>query len=318
MINSHRSSHRATWRQRTKLVCAGALASTVLGACAYLPHPPSGAANEAHLTPATAATRDLVKLPPPKGKVAVAVYGFRDETGQYKPSPDSAFSTAVTQGAASMLIKALKDSGWFIPVEREDLQSLLTERRVVRAIDDAGPKGTPPKVTIPHLLPAAILLDGGIISYDSNVRTGGLGAQFLGIGMTTKYSVDQVGVNLRSVDVNTGEILQSISTTKTIYSYEVHPSVYKFVNATDLLQIEGGITHNEPAQLCVQEAIETAVAHLIVSGINDHQWVLRNPKDWNNPIIQRYLQSEDTYADMPLKNTAGKAGASTPAKASAL
>src|SRR3546814_17945708 len=80
-----------------------------------------------HLTPATPSTRDLLKLPDPKGKIVVAVYGFRDQTGQYKPAPDSSFSTSVTQGAASMLVKALKDSGWFTPVERESLQELLTE-----------------------------------------------------------------------------------------------------------------------------------------------------------------------------------------------
>lgn len=304
----------AAWR-RARLICTGALVSALLGACAtYVPHPPAGANDEAHLTPATAASRDLVRLPPPKGKIVVAVYGFRDETGQYKPSPASAFSTEVTQGAASMLIKALRDSGWFIPVEREDLQSLLTERRVIRAIDDSKPKGSRPAAKLPHLIPAAILLDGGIISYDSDVRTGGAGAAFLGIGLSTQYSVDQVGVNLRSVDVDTGEILQSVSTTKTIYSYEVQPSIYKFVNATDLLQVEGGYTSNEPAQLCVQEAIEAAVTHLIVSGIKSGQWQLRNPKDWTNPIIQRYVRSEDSYADVTLKGTAQTgAAARTPA-----
>src|SRR3546814_7798218 len=46
-----------------------------------------------HLTPATPSTRDLLKLPDPKGKIVVAVYGFRDQTGQYKPAPDSSFST---------------------------------------------------------------------------------------------------------------------------------------------------------------------------------------------------------------------------------
>jgi curli biogenesis system outer membrane secretion channel CsgG len=36
------------------------------------------------------------------------VYGFRDQTGQYKPTPASSFSTSVTQGAASMLMDALR------------------------------------------------------------------------------------------------------------------------------------------------------------------------------------------------------------------
>ena len=101
------------------------------------------------LTPETAITRDLLALPPPKGKIAVAVYGIRDQTGQYKPAPDSSFSTAVTQGASSMLIRALQDSGWFIPVERENLQNLLTERKIVRALEMPQPAGTP-AVQIPR------------------------------------------------------------------------------------------------------------------------------------------------------------------------
>src|SRR5690606_36801109 len=88
--------------------------SAALAACAT-PNRPVEVTTPAHLTPATPSTRDLLKLPEPKGKVIVAVYGFRDQTGQYKPSPDSSFSTSVTQGAASMLVKALKDSGWFTP-----------------------------------------------------------------------------------------------------------------------------------------------------------------------------------------------------------
>lgn len=295
-MKSHYSTQQAEWFKRTKLGLACAVASLVLGGCAIVA--PAGTQTEAHLTPPTKATRDLLELPPPKGKVVVAVYGFRDQTGQYKPSPESSFSTAVTQGAGSMLIKALKDSGWFIPVEREDLQSLLTERRVIRAIDDEDSTGGKSKVRVPNLMPASIVLNGGIVSYDSNVRTGGLGAQFLGVGASAQYRVDQVGINLRSVDVNTGEVLQSVSTTKTIYSYEIHPSVFKFVNFNDLLQLEGGVTSNEPAQLCVQEAVEAAVAHLIVGGVKDHLWVLKNPNDWNSPVIQHYLDKENKYVEV--------------------
>ena len=86
------------------------LSLLALAGCASTQLPSDVAAN-AKLTPATGATRDLLRLPEPKGKVVAAVYGFRDQTGQYKPAPDSSFSTAVTQGAATMLVKALKDSG---------------------------------------------------------------------------------------------------------------------------------------------------------------------------------------------------------------
>src|SRR5690606_23797608 len=95
-------------------------------------------------------------------------------------------------------------------------------------------------------------------------------------------------------------VLQTVSTTKTIFSYEVRPSVYKFVNFKDLLEIEGGITTNEPAQLCVKEAIEAAVVHLTVQGLKDKNWVLRNESDWNLPVIQNYLREATNYASVPL------------------
>jgi curli production assembly/transport component CsgG len=268
------------------LPAVAALAALLLAGCA---HSPSAVRDNAQLTPDTAITRDLQALPPPKGKIAVAVYGIRDQTGQYKPAPDSSFSTAVTQGASSMLIRALQDSGWFVPVERENLQNLLTERKIVRALEMPQPAGTP-AVQIPPLLAASVLIEGGIVAYESNVRTGGIGARFLGIGMSTQYRVDQVTVNLRTVDIRGGQILQSISTTKTIYSYELHPSVFKFVNVKDLAEFEAGTTRNEPTQLCVNEAIEAAVTHLIVQGVKAGNWTLKDDKDLSNPVVQRYLE----------------------------
>jgi len=251
------------------------LAAAALSGCgsARLSVPSSGA----QLTPGTKITRELTRLPAPKGKIAVAVYGFRDQTGQYKPAPDSSFSTAVTQGGVSMLIKALLDSGWFIPVERENLQNLLTERKIVRALEApspaAAPGGPPP---IPHLLPASIVVEGGITAYESNVRSGGIGAHYLGVGLSTLYRVDQVTVNLRTVDIRSGKILSSVSTTKAIYSYEVRPTVFKFVNFKDLVQFEAGMTRNEPAQMCVREAIEAAVIHLVAQGLKDGHWELKD------------------------------------------
>ena len=262
----------------------------LMGGCA---HAPSGVRDNAQLTPETSITRDLVKLPAPMGKIAVAVYGIRDQTGQYKPAPDSSFSTAVTQGASSMLIRALQDSGWFIPVERENLQNLLTERKIVRALEMPQPPGTP-EVKIPPLLAASVLIEGGIVAYESNVRTGGVGARFLGIGLSTQYRVDQVTVSLRTVDIRGGQILQSVSTTKSIYSYELHPSVFKFVNVKDLAEFEAGTTRNEPAQLCVSEAIESAVAHLVAQGIQAGNWALQDQAEIGNPVLKRYLSAGRT------------------------
>jgi curli production assembly/transport component CsgG len=258
---------------------------------------PIGTRPGALLTPASEIYRDLVSLPPPKGKIVASVYGFRDQTGQYKPAPDSSFSTAVTQGAGALLIKAMADSQWFIPVEREGLQNLLTERRIVRALDSQ--KKDAANGNLAGLLPASVLLEGGVIAYESNVRTGGAGAKYMGIGASEQYRTDQVTVNLRAVDIRTGRILVSTSTTKSIYSYKLSADVFRFVSFKNLLEVEVGYTRNEPAQLCVQAAIEAALVHLIVQGVADNHWALRNPEDMKSRVIQAYLSAQRAYLTQP-------------------
>lgn len=275
----------STGRRRWPVILCAPL---LMAGCA-INNPPAMPASNATLTPRTEVSRDLGQLPPPKGRVAVAVYGFRDQTGQYKPQPDSSFSTAVTQGAASMLVKALRDSGWFTPVERENLQNLLTERKIVRALEVPQEKAAP-QFQLPQLVPAAVIIEGGIVAYESNVRTGGAGANYLGVGISTQYRVDQVTVNLRAIDTRTGQILNSVSTTKTILSYEVKPSVFKFVSFKDLVQFEAGITRNEPAQQCVLEAIEAGVIHLTLLGARDGLWAFSDDAAWQSPLVQRYLR----------------------------
>ena len=254
--------------------------------------------SDAALTPVTRVTRDLVKLPPPEFKVPVAVYAFRDQTGQFRGQPESNLSNAVTQGAASILVKALLDSGWYLPIEREGLQNLLNERRIARSIEVPADKGKP-GAAYPQLLAANYLVEGGIVGYETNVRTGGQGANLLGIGGETKYRIDQVTVNLRSVDVRTGQVVNSVSVTKTIFSHEISASIYKFVDYKTLLQAEGGYSTNEPSQLAVKEAIESAVIHLTVQGIRDRAWALRNVADWETPLVQNYVREVELQLNNP-------------------
>jgi curli production assembly/transport component CsgG len=259
---------------------------------------PAATFNPASLAPPTQISRDLTNLPAPAGPIAVAVYGLRDQTGQYKPSPDSSFSTAVTQGAASLLVSALRDSRWFKPVERENLQDLLTERKIIRALEQ--PSDTT-QIQLPPLRPANLIIEGAIVAYESNVRSGGLGVRYLGIGPSELYRQDQVTVNLRAVDIRSGEIIQSITTTKTVFSVQVDFGVFKYVSLKHLLEVETGISRNEPVQQCVREAIETALVHMVAQGARDGSWLLKNPDDINKPLLQSYLKSYDEQTlSMPL------------------
>lgn len=244
---------------------------------------------KAGATPATGNHPHLVALPPPAGKIPVSVYGFRDQTGQYQAGVEaSTFSTAVTQGGAALLIKALRDSQWFAPLEREGLQNLLTERRIMRA--SRTQQGI--EEELHPLAHAAILLEGGITAYESNVLTGGAGAQYFGIGSSTQYRMDQVTVHLRAVDTRTGQILSNVSATKTVLSQEVRAGVFRFIKFNRLLEAETGMTVNEPVQLSVLDAIEEAVIALIVDGVDNNLWSLANSADINHPLLKTYRQSQ--------------------------
>lgn len=246
------------------------------------------ATQAATLVPPTETRRELLMLPVPSGKIRVAVYGFRDQTGQYKPLPGvSSFSTAVSQGGTAILTQALKDSGWFIPVEREGLQNLLTERKIARAFLEK--QGANPEKELPALDTAAIIIEGGVIGYDTNVVTGGLGAKYFGIGGDLQYRVDQVTVSLRAVDINSGRILKTVSTTKTVLSRELTAGVFRYVSFKRLLEAEGGITTNEPVLVAVTGAIEKGVASLVIEGVLDKLWALQNPADSSSRIILDYI-----------------------------
>lgn len=242
----------------------------------------------------TAIHNDLISLPPPKQKVVVAVYKFRDQTGQYKTSAQATtFSTAVTQGATSMLNKALEDSGWFTPIERESLLNLLNERKIIRSTrlqyqNEQGQK----MPALPPLLFAGVLLEGGIIAYDTNLLTGGFGARYFGVGGSGKTRRDSVTIYLRLVSTQNGQVLKTVSTTKSVLSRQVDFGIYRFVSVKRLLEVEAGLSTNEPPSMCVLEAIEKAVSDLIIEGIQDGLWTLKNPEDINSPIIQNYLKEK--------------------------
>lgn len=249
----------------------------------------------------TPATITLKSLPLPKEQVVVGVYKFKDQTGQYKPTEiGSTFSTAVTQGATSILIKALQDSKWFVPIERENLSNLLNERNIIRSTrqeyaTDSNIKEAP----LTPLLFAGVLLEGGIISYDSNIITGGYGARYFGAGASTQYRQDRVSIYLRLVSTSNGKILNTVYVSKTILSQSVDASLFRYVNLNRLLEVETGFTRNEPVQLAVTEAIEKAVEGLVVDGIKDKIWEVKASNDEVTAFLDAYAKEKEE-ADLAL------------------
>jgi curli production assembly/transport component CsgG len=243
----------------------------------------------------------LHELPKPQRQVAIAVYGFTDQTGQFKPSDvGQTLSRAVTQGASSMLVKSLQDAGnrgWFTVVERERLDNLLRERQIIGEMRKRylGEQDIDPNA-LPALLFAGVLLEGGIVGYDTNTVTGGAGAAFLGIGARTEYRQDTVTVYLRAVSVRTGEVLANVTASKTIASQALGASAFKFVAFRELLEVEAGITSNEPDQVALQQAIEKAVYGLVLEGVELDLWRF-DDMSAAQPLLAAYRAERDGVYD---------------------
>jgi curli production assembly/transport component CsgG len=216
---------------------------------------------------------------PANGKpVSVAVYGFTDKTGQRRPQANVAsLSTAVTQGAETFLIQALQGVGqgrWFDVVERVGIDNLVKERTIIKQMREAyeGPNAKP-------LMPmqfAGIIMEGGIVGYDSTTTSGGAGMRIFGIGKQTQWSTDTVTVSLRAVSVNTGKVLAVITVQKTILSTADSATALKFFDqGTQAFEAEAGLTINEPGTYAVKAATEMAVVELIKEGQRKGIWDYR-------------------------------------------
>ena len=219
---------------------------------------------------------ELNKLQPLDGPVmTVGVYEFTDKTGQRKPADNIAnLSSAVTQGAEVWVIDALLQGGngtWFEVVERGGMDHVIKERQLIRNTRENYEKDNPTPLAAMKF--AGILLEGGIVGFDSNVATGGNGAIYLGVGTAAEYRVDTVTVAMRLVSVSTGRVLVSVAAEKSIASFRQGANVFKFFDlGTQAVEIETGYSVNEPTNYAVRQAIEAAVIELIYQGASQGLW----------------------------------------------
>jgi curli production assembly/transport component CsgG len=202
--------------------------------------------------------------------------------------------SACAPGTREFVVDALRragNGGWFTVVERTGLAALLQERQLITAtrkeVDGDNAKPLPPL----HF--AGLLIEGGIIEFDANTVTGGVGANYLGIGGNASYQQDTVSVGMRVVSVQSGQVLTSVTTTKTVYSVGVDGNEYKYTSLNKLLQIEAGFTRNEPTQLAVRQAIDLAVYATVIEGARKKLWRFADPKA-EAVLIDKYLR-EDKY-----------------------
>ena len=220
----------------------------------------------------------LYNLPRPEQQPVVAIYAgaFGDMTGQRKSNSEFAlFSSAITAAPEAYLIRALKHAGkgeFFRVVERVGIDNITKERQIIRSTR----KDFREKDKLGPLLFAGLLMQGGVVDYETNLKTGGVGARTLGIGASREFREDTVTVSLRTVSVLTGEILIEVLVTKRILSVGTAGDFFRFVEAgTQLVELEAGITENESSAIALREAIETAVYRTIMEGKERGFWVFQ-------------------------------------------
>ena len=156
-------------------------------------------------------------------------------------------------------------------VERVNVDNLVKERTIIKQMRDLF-EGTNAKNLQP-LQFAGIIVEGGIIGYDSGMESGGVAYKWLGIGPQTQYSKDIVTVSLRVVSVSSGKVLATITVSKTIYSTGDSIAILKaFRGGTAFFEAETGLTINEPTTLAVKATVEAAVVELIKEGERKGIW----------------------------------------------
>jgi curli production assembly/transport component CsgG len=286
-------------RTFSHLVFCGLMFSTLLANAGCAPGTRDLLEQAPVVTPPSPTAVNLEMLPPPTHKIDIAVYSFPDLTGKNEPNDTLAvFSRAVTQGGIGFAIDSLKRAGmgnWFSVVERSGLNDLLQERQLIRATrtefyhEKAG--------LLPPIRFAGLLLEGGILGFDANTTTGGAGANFLGIGANVTYRRDVVVVGMRVISVQTGEVLVSVTTTKTVYSIGLDANAYQFVSVDRILQAEAGITNNEPTQLAVRQGIDLAVYATIMEGARKGLWQFADPAA-GVKLVQQYLERDKPEPDI--------------------
>ena len=299
------------FRRQASAASIAAACALVITACTTVPSLHDVLSKDAVISKTTNTQLALKALSPPQSKVTVAVYGFEDKTGQFRPTETGqTLSRAVSQGGSEILIEALQEAGnksWFTVIERSNLNNLLKERQIITEMRSRylGETAINSKA-LPPLLFAGVLFEGGIVGFDTNTLTGGAAARYLGIGGQTDYRQNVVTVQLRAVSVKTGEVLASVTTEKTIASWGISGNAFMFVTFDNLLEADAGITTNEPGLIALRQAVEKSVYALVMEGAEVGIWNFKD-KAQQAAYLEHYQKERDGsqyYQYKQVKDTA--------------
>lgn len=214
-----------------------------------------------------------------KGHIALTVGNIRDYTG--KQNDLEGF--LVTQGGPLMAYTAL---GHLVPgislYERFDTQigdaelAYLSSRQLGDGTmhENVDPKtGEASQVPWKPYFGGSVLqsdyyIVGGITELNFNIQTGGAELNVNNFGGKGRVYTMNVSVDLRIVGSQTLRVYDTVSIQKQISGYEVGLDVFRFFGS-DLWDVNAGTKSQEPLQLAVRMAIESALLEIIptVTGV---------------------------------------------------
>jgi curli production assembly/transport component CsgG len=88
-----------------------------------------------------------------------------------------------------------------------------------------------------------------------------------------QYQEDVVTISIRAISTQTGEVLLTVNTQKTLLSYTAGVAIFKFYdNGTKNFESEIGLSQTEASIHCIKLATDLAVEQLIIQGEKKGMW----------------------------------------------
>ena len=230
----------------TRLALQAAAVATLacLAACAGTP------TAEAPQVDHAASTQALKKLPRKAGeRIAVAIYEFRSSVGEIP-----------ARGSTDMFKTALIQSGQFRVVERARLnEGVVREKQLNAAGLSTGKAGTE------QLTGARYIFEGSITEANASQTQRSAGFSVAGMELGRSSNKDVIGIDVRIVDVATGDIVDVVTVKKSVASDSVGVSGVGNLIGTVLAKKGRNTTYVPDVQLQQQrkESLDVALRAVI-------------------------------------------------------
>ncbi len=194
--------------------------------------------------------RQSFSYPPLVGpKKTIAVLSFDNRvTGVYG-------NAALGEGMTEMLISELFESGHFILVERSAMRDLVGEQ----ALGQSGLVRAGSAASVGQMLGAQLLIKGVVSEFTYKQAGQGMGLSVSGFNIKSKNSDAHVGLDIRLIDANSGQIVdaQHIKSTASASGYN-----FGYSDRQDF-QIGFGGFEKTPLGQATRQAMHEAVQYII-------------------------------------------------------